>query len=212
MGKIGQSLKRKVGPLPMWAWLGIAGVALYLYRRRQAASAAANPDTGSSTTPDTADYGPYGDGAYGDSSGAGSGGSDGSGGGDSGTGTTGSGTTQPAAPVINITPPPTTVSPAAKSKLAKLVGKGAIRATSGPTKPAAKKGYTIKGLGSGAWEYLPVKKTRAKKTKAKSTAKPATAASKKTATRAKATTQPAKPRTKTTTKAAPKTRTRATRK
>jgi len=36
MTKIRQSLTRKIGPLPLWAWGIIAGVAIYVYRSRQA--------------------------------------------------------------------------------------------------------------------------------------------------------------------------------
>ena len=39
----------------------------------------------------------------------------------------------------------------------KLAG-GAIEAASGSSKPAAKSGYTVVGLGGGRWEYKPVKK------------------------------------------------------
>lgn len=38
---IGNSLKRKLGPLPVWAWAVIAGIALYVIRSRQAPSAQA---------------------------------------------------------------------------------------------------------------------------------------------------------------------------
>lgn len=39
---------------------------------------------------------------------------------------------------------------------AKLIGKGAIAAPSGTTKPKAPKGYTARGLGNGNWEFVPV--------------------------------------------------------
>jgi hypothetical protein len=35
MSNLGNSLKRKLGPLPVWAWAIIAGVALYWYRNRK---------------------------------------------------------------------------------------------------------------------------------------------------------------------------------
>lgn len=34
MGSIGQSLQRKLGPLPVWAWALIAGIGLYVIRNR----------------------------------------------------------------------------------------------------------------------------------------------------------------------------------
>lgn len=34
MNRVGQSLSRKLGPLPVWAWAIIAGVGLYVYRNR----------------------------------------------------------------------------------------------------------------------------------------------------------------------------------
>lgn len=45
-----------------------------------------------------------------------------------------------------------------------LVGKGAIRAPSGAKAPTAPRGYKDRGLGGGAWEFVPVNKQK-KKTK-----------------------------------------------
>lgn len=59
-----------------------------------------------------------------------------------------------------LTPPAAAAAGAAGASLPSL-GKGAIRAPSGPKKPPAKKGYTIRGLGSGNWEYVPTKQTHA---------------------------------------------------
>jgi nucleoid-associated protein YgaU len=44
---IGETLKQKAGPLPVWAWavIGTGGVAFYLYRKNKAAAAAAQQDT-----------------------------------------------------------------------------------------------------------------------------------------------------------------------
>lgn len=36
MSRVGEALKRKIGPLPAWAWTLIAGVGIYLYRRSHA--------------------------------------------------------------------------------------------------------------------------------------------------------------------------------
>lgn len=89
----------------------------------------------------------YGGGYTGDGSGGYSGGS------------TSPGPTVTFNPTINVPtgsnngqPVQQTSSPAKKP----LTTSGAIRAPSGPKKPAAKAGYTIRGLGGGAWEYVPV--------------------------------------------------------
>lgn len=41
MGNVGESLTRKLGPLPVWLWAVIAGVALYVVRARGSANAQA---------------------------------------------------------------------------------------------------------------------------------------------------------------------------
>jgi len=49
----GNILTRKMGPLPIWAWAGIALVAVYLYRRYSGAASAATTTTAASTTQPT---------------------------------------------------------------------------------------------------------------------------------------------------------------
>lgn len=56
MTKLKQSLTRKIGPLPLWAWGIIAGVAIYVYRSRQAlASGAGTPASTDANTPGISD-------------------------------------------------------------------------------------------------------------------------------------------------------------
>jgi len=56
MTKLKQSLTRKVGPLPAWAWAIIAGTALYIYRSRQAlASGAGTPASTDANSPGVTD-------------------------------------------------------------------------------------------------------------------------------------------------------------
>lgn len=88
MDDIKGALTRKIGPLPAWAWFGIAAVALYLYRRHTESAA-----TQQSQATDTANVGPYGESYYPIQGGNG-GGSSGNGGG------------QP--PTIVVNPPPAT--------------------------------------------------------------------------------------------------------
>lgn len=59
-----------------------------------------------------------------------------------------------------------------KPKKPKLTAPGAMYAPSGHNRPAAKAGYTIKGLGRGFWEYVPKRKAKSKgQNNAKSTSK-----------------------------------------
>jgi hypothetical protein len=83
MGGVKNALTRKIGPFPAWVWAGVAGVALYFYRKSQGSSAAASTNPAGTL----GYYGPYGQDPY-------SGGSGGAAPGDSSTGAgTGAGTT-----------------------------------------------------------------------------------------------------------------------
>lgn len=55
MGNVKASLKRKFGPLPVWAWALIAGAALYVYRTRRAIGSASNAASLDATSPDIQD-------------------------------------------------------------------------------------------------------------------------------------------------------------
>ncbi len=50
---IKNSLTKKLGPLPAWAWLLITGVAIYLYRKHEASSSSASTTAAATTTTDT---------------------------------------------------------------------------------------------------------------------------------------------------------------
>lgn len=58
MARVMEALKRKLGPQPAWAWLSELAGGLYLYRKHQAASAAATTGTGATaqTVPASSDY------------------------------------------------------------------------------------------------------------------------------------------------------------
>jgi hypothetical protein len=47
---IGETLQRKVGPLPLWAWLGIGGGLWWYFQKKQAGSGAQTPAAAQSTT------------------------------------------------------------------------------------------------------------------------------------------------------------------
>lgn len=103
--KVKAALTRKLGPLPAWAWAGIAAVAFYIYQRRSGSTAnttaVANPANvpafGQDPFPIT---GGSGSGGGSNGGGSGSGGGDGTGGGSGGggAGTTPPGDTAPAPP------------------------------------------------------------------------------------------------------------------
>jgi hypothetical protein len=72
---------KKLGPLPVWGWLAVAGLAYYLWKKRQAAASSTQQATPSPTTlPPVAglQVSPYGDawGGYGAPYGGGSSGGD----------------------------------------------------------------------------------------------------------------------------------------
>lgn len=52
MNKLTQSLKRKWGPLPVWAWAAITGAAIFVYRARTSLGGSASTST---TAPDVTD-------------------------------------------------------------------------------------------------------------------------------------------------------------
>lgn len=212
-------MKKKVGPLPMWAWIVIVGGtigAYMLYRSNKSSSttaAGANPNTVDPSSPVGATYAeeakdqalgidPLTNQTYAQeqaASAAGDAGTSG-GGGSSGSGSTGatestdatsaelgiieselaalqgggvtdgatpsgsfagevgdvaSGVSSLAALAALFAPVPATSQ--GKSSKPSLKGAGAKRAPSGATKPKAPKGFTVKGLGSGNWEFVPVK-------------------------------------------------------
>lgn len=62
MDHVGASLKRKLGPLPVWAWALIGGVSLYVYRNRNGGG---GPLGTSSTTSDGSSTGTLSSGAAG---------------------------------------------------------------------------------------------------------------------------------------------------
>jgi hypothetical protein len=106
-------LTRKLGPLPVWGWLVIAGVAVYVIRKRQAASSAAQQ----SSSQQPASLYPTDVGApayYGSGAGGGGGGATPPAGTYTyqppGTDTTGGGSTKPPPGTIT-TPTPPTVPP-----------------------------------------------------------------------------------------------------
>lgn len=201
------NLKKKAGPLPVWAWLAIAGatIGIFLLYRSRAASSSGTPssDTVDPTNPLGLTYGqeasdqaagidPLTGATYASEQPAAtapdtSGDSGGSGGVDSGTDPStgdpygaeiltalqnGAGLTDnPTAgqtfagelgdfadSVSEITALENALRPAAqtvKAKLPALVGAGALRAPAGMKAPTAPKGYTVRGLGNGNWEFVP---------------------------------------------------------
>jgi len=167
---IGASLTRKLGPLPVWAWALIVFAGVWYYRNKT--SQESGTGTGSVTptppTPQDQTVLQPGESVYdpntglmstapgGDTTGGDTTGSVGEPGADGMPGAMG----PPGAPGASRPPQNKTRRPRAK-----LRGKGAIRAPSGPRKPHKKKGYRIVGLGKGAWEYVPTRGKRADKPK-----------------------------------------------
>jgi hypothetical protein len=196
----GFDLKKKVGPLPVWAWGIIFGVVgYYVYSRNRGSStgsASANTVTPAVLDPNAID--PNTGLTYGAEEGAALNANAGLAGG-AGTGTVptdsnlstgtnelgdlesflsqfgniasqlgyvppGTGNAAPAPPPLTSPAPSVTPSTSGKQtdpnhtkRMHPLVGKGAVGAPSGPKKPPPKKGFTIKGLGGGGWEYVPVR-------------------------------------------------------
>jgi hypothetical protein len=179
--RVKEFLTRKVGPLPMWAWLAIFAVGVYIYRKRQAATASSVP-VSAAPTPEAGQVLAPGDSYYDPNTGTlttAPGGSDGGGGDGSG----GSGGTDPSQSIDDLanaiaaaiaageqggqsnTDPggsggTTSTTPAAKrmSNITKaMVKAGDIAAPFGSKRPAgAPKGYKIKGIGKGNWIYVPI--------------------------------------------------------
>lgn len=169
---MGESLKKKLGPLPAWAWLLLLAAVVYFYRKYTATSAATDATAG--TAPDATTATPQdpvvlepGESVYdpntgqllggGSSSSPGDSGA-GSGGGNGSAGTPGDvGTADPGGAPI---PPDTSLAtpsasrPAVGSKAGKH---GAVVAPYGPKKPPNKKGFRTVGTGAGGWIYVPVK-------------------------------------------------------
>jgi len=261
-----QALKKKIGPLPAWAWVVVIGGAIgayLLYRRSSSSSssttptstaasqeaqvdptnplgltyaqesadeaAGIDPDTGetyaeeqsqAAQSQDTAGTG-GGSSGNGSSGGGGGGGQlssslssldtdvqglnstlqsiQSSGGLTDGSSTTTTTATAPAGPgqtlageigdigsavsALNQLKAYLVPTPAAKQPA--LKGSGAIRAPSGATKPTPPAGYETVGLGSGNWEFKPIKTTTthtstAPKTTPKTTPKKKTVSGKKT--------------------------------
>jgi hypothetical protein len=175
------ALTRKIGPLPAWVWAIVGFGLVWYYRSKLSAGSQSGTGTGSvAPTPvdpqpgqvlqpgesyydpntgamSTAPGGGNGGGTPSDYSGlvdgitaaiaAGEAATAGSSGGTGPASTGGSGAG---------TPPP---KKRGRGKPPKLTAKGALRAPFGHKKPAAKKGFTTKGLGKGFWEYVPVKRT-----------------------------------------------------
>lgn len=190
--KATNGLQKKIGPLPLWAWIVIVGgtIGIVLYRRNKTTATTTtdpniDPATGLTWAQEAQQAQQGGGTTTGDTSGGGTGG----GGTDpaladalgqiateiglQGTG----GVTDTSTPVQTFGGEITDVgagisalqqafpslfaqAPGSAPHKPKLTAAGAIRAPSGPTKPAARKGFTIKGLGSGNWEYVPTKKTK----------------------------------------------------
>lgn len=97
MNSIKNALTRKFGPLPAYAWLGIAAVGIWWYRKRQAAT---GQTTGQSATGSIPYVGPWGQQPYpiGGGGGGGNGGG-GNGGGGDGNGGPGPGGGPPPIPI-----------------------------------------------------------------------------------------------------------------
>lgn len=97
LDSIKAALTRKLGPLPAWAWAGIAAVGFYIYQRRSGSSNGSNANTAAQNASLANVPGPFGqfpDGGGGSPGGGG----DGSGGGSSdgsGAGTSAPGATTP---------------------------------------------------------------------------------------------------------------------
>ncbi len=196
----GFDLKKKVGPLPVWAWGIIFGVAAYyVYVRRSSGSSSAGSQPLSPAVLDPNAIDPNTGLTYGAEEGAALNANAGLAGG-AGTGTVptnsnlttgtnelgdlesflsqfgnvaeqlgyvppGAATANPAVPAPLQSPGPGT-KPSTSGKqtdknhtkrMHPLVGKGAVGAPSGAKKPPPRKGFTIKGLGGGRWEYVPVR-------------------------------------------------------
>lgn len=182
MRNIGESLKKKIGPLPAWAWILGFGVLVWYYRNKLSGGSVSGTGTGSvaptTPTPQPITTLAPGEAAYDPNTGTlstnpagGGGGSpiDGStgGGGGGGGGPDPTATDTPLQPIdsgVGPLPPgygaPVAPTPLPNlSPLAKpaLIGKGAIWAPFGPRKPKAPKGYTAVGRGRGFWEFKPVR-------------------------------------------------------
>jgi len=179
---IKKSLTRKIGPLPVWAWalFGFAGV---WYYRNKLGGMYSGTGTGSvgptPTTPQPQTTLQPGESVYDPNTGTltTAPGSDSltMGGGGSGSdyaqgikdladaimaGQQGGGAATPQSVTYNIT---TSTPPQQKRQpKPKLTAKGAKYAPFGHTRPKARKGYTIKGLGRGYWEYVPKRKPKPK--------------------------------------------------
>lgn len=171
------ALTRKYGPLPAWGWFIIFGLGVWYYRRKFGA-VSTGTGTGSvaqsGPTPGTGEQVLQpGESVYDPTAGTlttAPGGGGASGGGASGDPTGFQQAIDDLANAIATGMPPQQVvvtggdnSPqGGHKKPPKLQGKGAIRAPFGHNKPTGKKGYTVKGLGHGFWEYVPKAKAKSK--------------------------------------------------
>ena len=156
---IKDSLTRKIGPLPAWAWAIIAFGGVWWYRSRT--PMASGTGTGSvgpapATPQDQTTLQP-GESVYDPNTGTLS-----TAPGSAGTnGTTGSNDVATAiqdlatALMAGQQPGLTHTGAGKPRKVPKLTGQGAVRAPFGRRKPDAPKGYKARGLGHGFWEFVP---------------------------------------------------------
>jgi hypothetical protein len=204
-------MKKKIGPLPIWAWVVIVGgtIGIFLYYRSATSSSTSTASTSDTVDPsnplgltygeessdEAAGIDPMTGATYASEQATATGSDDGT------DGSSGSGTDSGVDPdtgdpygqeilaalsgISDTTIPGQTflgeladvnavktalglpisgasnLTTAAAQRLSNvpLTVKGAIAAPFGANKPAAKKGYTIRGLGNGNWEYVPIPKT-----------------------------------------------------
>lgn len=116
MSNIKSALMRKLGPFPAWVWAGIAGGAIFFYRRHTASAGASNQQQ-----QNPASVGPWGQDPFPIQGGGGIGGSGdttGTGGSSGGSSGTDPGTSAPAPPPpqITVNPPDNTQPPGSKTR------------------------------------------------------------------------------------------------
>jgi len=167
MSNVKKSLTRKIGPLPVWAWALVVFGGVWYYRNKLSAASQTESGTGTGSVGPAAppDLGPPIDVPPGDSiydpnnpgvlvtapGGDGSGGNGGGSGGGSTTGPSNGGGGG------SSTPPPKRTSPRRhphhRDKYGNIYTGGYSR------RPPRKKGYTLRGIGGGWWEYVKDKRT-----------------------------------------------------
>jgi hypothetical protein len=203
VSKVKDSLTRKLGPLPIWAWAIIGGGLLYWYRNRT--SSASGTGTGSvgptAATPQPVTTLEPGESAYDPNTGALSTAPGGGGSSDPGNSidsdglstaignaiaaAEGNSQVSPINDVAGASPvTPPGAAPAAVKAGAPAGPHGAIYARSGATKPPSRAGFRTVGVGSGRWIYVPVRGKAVQKPKGNAkTGNPATVTKPKTKTR-----------------------------